>query len=168
MLDQKLPRPSMGGAWKLAREFNLPVLVIADLHLDLWLDARHDPLAAVAPATWDRLDALIIAGDLANKPKVRWPLMLRHMGRYLPLDRVYVVPGNHDYYHHVLDGDDRLADMAQVAGANFAQKSEIVVGDHRFLCCTLWTDFRLGSDRPAAMQNVRARMNVKRRGKVTP
>ncbi|EPX76431.1 metallophosphoesterase [Salipiger mucosus] len=137
----------------------MPVLVVADLHLDLWLEHGRDPLAAVSPDIWLRLDALILAGDLTNKPKVRWPIMLRHIGRYMPLDRVHVFPGNHDYYHHVLDGDDRLAELARAEGAHFAQKSEFVIRDHRFLCCTLWTDFRLGGGRAEAMREARGRMN---------
>ncbi|MBS4011473.1 MAG: hypothetical protein KGZ72_12050 [Roseovarius sp.] len=44
----------------------MPVLVIADLHLDLWLRAGCDPLASVDPEIWAGLDAVIIAGDLGN------------------------------------------------------------------------------------------------------
>ena len=57
----------------------MPVLVIADLHLDFWLRVGRDPLAALSSDVLEALDALIIAGDLSNKPKVRWPHMLRHV-----------------------------------------------------------------------------------------
>ena len=44
----------------------MSVLVIADLHLDMWLGAQRDPLAAIGADVWASLDALIIAGDLCN------------------------------------------------------------------------------------------------------
>lgn len=119
------------------------VLVCADLHLDLWLAEGRDPFAGLDPDKLAALDALIIAGDLSNKPKVRWPRMLAHLGQYVPLSKIHVMPGNHDYYDHVLDGEDRLARICKDAGAHFAQKSWLVIGRTRYLCCTLWTDFDL-------------------------
>ncbi len=123
---------------------NSNVLVLADLHLDEWLDKERDPFALLDPAKLASLEALIIAGDLSNKPKVRWPRMLAHLGQYVPLPRIYVLPGNHDYYDHVLDGDDRFARICTEVGAHFAQKRAIIIGGTRYLCCTLWTDFAIG------------------------
>lgn len=137
----------------------MPVLVIADLHLDMWLQAGRDPLAALSPSVLCTLEALIVAGDLSNKPKVRWPHMIRQLARYVPVDRIHVLPGNHDYYDHALDGDDRLADICAEAGANFAQKSVIVISDTRVLCCTLWTDFALHGDPMHAMMSAQRDMN---------
>lgn len=57
----------------------MPVLVIADLHLDFWLQAGRDPFASLDPKLLASLDALIIAGDMSNKPKVRWPIALIRM-----------------------------------------------------------------------------------------
>lgn len=128
------------------QESFMSVLIIADLHLDVWLADGRAPLAAVDPDLLASLGALIIAGDLSNKPKVRWAHAIRHLSRYVDPARIHVLPGNHDYYDHTLDGDDRLAAIAASEGANFAQKTELVVGDTRFLCCTLWTDFELGDD----------------------
>lgn len=137
----------------------MPVLVIADLHLDLWLQAGRDPLAAFDPECLAALDALIVAGDLSNKPKVRWPHMLRHLGRYVAQDRIHIVPGNHDYYGHALDGEARLASICNDFGAHFAQKAEIAVGGTRFLCCTLWTDFALHGKPAEAMAEAGRVMN---------
>ena len=122
------------------------VLVVGDLHLDRWLSEGRDPFAALAPDGLRSLDALIIAGDLADKPKVRWRAALAHLSRLVNPARIHVVPGNHDYYHHVLDGDDRLARICAEAGVGFAQKRVVRVGRLRLLCCTLWTDFALGGD----------------------
>lgn len=137
----------------------MPVLVIADLHLDMWLQAERDPLAMLSPDILASLDALIIAGDLSNKPKTRWPHMIRHLEHYVPPERMYLFPGNHDYYDHVLHGDDRLAAICADAGVAFAQKTAVVIGDTRFLCCTLWTDFALRGDPARAMMAAQHGMN---------
>lgn len=137
----------------------MAVLVLGDLHLDQWLEQGRNPFSSQGAPFWADLDALIVAGDLCDKPKVRWAPMLAHIGRYVPLDRVHVFPGNHDFYHHVLDGEARLEDITIAAGAHYAQKRQIVIGDTRFLCCTLWTDFAAGGDVSKAMAEARQRMN---------
>lgn len=137
----------------------MPVLVVADLHLDFWLGAKRDPLATIEPDVWGSLDALIVAGDLSNKPKVRWGLLINHLGRYIAPEQIYLFPGNHDYYDFRLDGDDRLAEICANAGAHFSQKLEFVVDDTRFLSCTLWTDFALYGDPAHAMRIAEAGMN---------
>lgn len=117
------------------------VLIAADMHLDAW---AAQGLNALDLLDFNGVDALIIAGDLTNKPKVRWKQAFAQIGERIALDRVWLIPGNHDYYDFRLDGDDRLASIAHEAGAHFAQKMEIVLGATRYLCCTLWTDFALG------------------------
>lgn len=135
------------------------VLIIADMHFDLWAGQKINPLDMAPAGTFDDLDALVIAGDLANKPKTRWRPALRELAKHVPADRIHVIPGNHDYYDHVLDGDDRLRDLAQAEGANFAQKSVIHVGDARFICCTLWTDFAVDGHAGADMWSAEKNMN---------
>lgn len=137
----------------------MPALVIADLHLDLWIKAGRDPFQACPPETLRNLDALFIAGDLSNKPKARWRRMLEHIGSYVPLERVFITPGNHDFYGHTFDSEDRLEQIATEAGAHFAQKRQVQIGDTRLLCCTLWTDFNLHGDVIGAMQNAQEQMN---------
>lgn len=146
----------------------MPVLVVADVHLDFWLGSKRDPFEAVEQSFWASLDALIIAGDLANKPRKRWKPLIQHIGRYVDLDRVYVFPGNHDYYDHLLNGDERLAEICAETGANFAQKAEIVVGDTRFLTCTLWTDFVLFGDPVGGMRAAQQDMNDYRYIRISP
>lgn len=48
------------------------VLVSSDWHLDLCQHSGIDPIAGLGPL-FDRLDALIIGGDLANNPARNWP-----------------------------------------------------------------------------------------------
>lgn len=134
-------------------------LVIADVHLDLWNEVGRDPFAALPTAQWAGIEAVIIAGDLTNKPRIRWKYAIRHLARHIDPGRVHVIPGNHDYYDFRIDGDDRLAAIATGEAANFAQKAEILIGKVRFLCCTLWTDFALNGDVAASQAIAKSRMN---------
>lgn len=135
------------------------LLIVSDLHLDFWGAAGRDPFDNEAGERLADVEALIIAGDLTNKPKVRWPHALEALGKRIDLSRVWVMPGNHDYYDFRIDGEDRLADFAREAGANFAQKSELRFGGARLLCCTLWTDLALHGDQEQGMAMARSRMN---------
>jgi predicted MPP superfamily phosphohydrolase len=137
----------------------MPVLVLADLHLDHWFREGRDPLADLDRDLLSSLDALIIAGDLSDAPQSRWPRMLQHLGNYVAAARIHVVPGNHDYYRHAIEGDDRLAEICAEAGAHLAQKAEIIIGNTRYLCCTLWTDFELSGNPAQAMRLAEAGMN---------
>ncbi|GGO39277.1 metallophosphoesterase [Gemmobacter aquaticus] len=137
----------------------MSVLVIADLHLDRWLQAGRDPLAALPRDLFDELDGLIVAGDLTNNPGVRWPRMIRLLASYLPPGRIHLLPGNHDYYDCMLDGEDRLTTICAEEGAHFLQKSELVLSGIRFLCATLWTDFALKGDPARAMRIAERGMN---------
>lgn len=116
------------------------ILIIADLHLDHWLQTGRDPLPAILAG---EPDILIVAGDLSNKPKTRWPYLLQRLAEHIPPENIYILPGNHDYYDHVLDGDSRLAEICADIGVHFVQKKALIFGRTRFLCCTLWTDFSL-------------------------
>lgn len=118
----------------------MKILVTSDWHLDYWSEEPRVP--AIVPHLAG-LDALILAGDLADNPLRSWPLYLNWLGRHIDPGKVFVIPGNHDYYHHRLDGDRELRTLVEAAGMSFAQKRVLKFGDTRFLCCTLWTDFAL-------------------------
>lgn len=134
------------------------ILVTADLHLDLWQRTGRDPFAALAPVL-GAVDALIVAGDLTNNPLRHWPDALVRLSRLIDPAKVHILPGNHDYYHFRLDGDDRLRAMVEEAGMIWAQKAEVLLDGVRFLCATLWTDFRLTGDATAAGNAARQAMN---------
>lgn len=133
-------------------------LVTADLHLDLWQRAARDPFSSLLPAL-GAVDALIVAGDLANDPLRNWPDALDRLGKLVDPARVFILPGNHDYYHFRLDGDDRLRAVVENAGMTWAQKAALEFDGERFLCATLWTDFRLSSDGIAAQNAALLAMN---------
>ena len=126
------------------------ILITADLHLELWAHAERDPFAGILPMLHD-LDTLIIAGDLANDPQRNWPPVLTRLGRLVPPGRIWVIPGNHDYYGARLD-DGVLASIALAAGVNLTQKRVRTFDTNRLLCCTLWTDFALLRDPEVAME----------------
>ena len=126
----------------------MKILVTSDWHLDYWSEEGRPP---TIPSYLDGLDALIIAGDLADDPLRNWPLYLRWLGRHIDPAKVYVLPGNHDYYGHRLDGDDALRALVEAAGMRFVQKQVLMFEEVRFLCCTLWSDFGLFGTRDHSM-----------------
>ncbi len=136
------------------------VALIGDFHYDSHVRAGLDPIEAggLAGLPWTRLDALIITGDLANSPYGNWGPALRQLSRWIDPSRIYLLPGNHDYYNFGIDGDGDLRRLAAAEGVHFLQKTELVHGASRFLCVTLWTDFDLLGDPETAMREAERRM----------
>lgn len=81
----------------LAKPKPMPVHVVADLHLHRWPNKRRGPFQSVARTDSESLAALIVAGDLSNKHKVRWQHMVRHLARYIASNRTFLLPSSHDY-----------------------------------------------------------------------
>lgn len=134
------------------------LLTLADTHFDAWFARDGDPLAPIARRL-DDLDAVIILGDLCGDPERNWAAVFAHLSMMMDPAKIWVLPGNHDYYGFRLDGDARLREIAEAAGANFLQKTALVLGGVRFLCCTLWSDFRLLGDQAAGMRAAAEAMN---------
>ncbi len=142
------------------------IAVLSDLHFDSWTRWAVDPLTATGMDIVihkKRPDLLVIAGDLANDPVRTWPGNLARLGRLIDPAKLVIIPGNHCYYGHRLDGDHVLREICSDAGARFAQKDEVRIGNTRLLCCTLWTDFALNGDVRAAVETVGRVMNDYRR-----
>ena len=137
----------------------LRLLVLPDLHLDKWLSFDRDPLDHLTPADWASVDLCILAGDLTDEAPKRWPRAFNWLAERIDLGRVHVFEGNHDFYATAFDDGGRHAEIAAAHGVNYAQMGRIVMGRHRLLCCTLWTDFALTGDRPRAMRDAQAGMN---------
>jgi DNA repair exonuclease SbcCD nuclease subunit len=121
------------------------LLILSDLHLEFWKDTA--PVSDLAVA---RPDAVILAGDIDKGAKaIAWAA---HSFLGLP---VLYVHGNHEAYGQDLEGTQRDIAVACVVHPNvhFLNCSEHVIGNVRFLGCTLWTDFCLFGDdqRQAAM-----------------
>ena len=118
------------------------VLVLADLHWDFWEQEKRNPFDGNEDLL-EGLDGVILAGDVTNKPKVRWAPALKRMREATGGAPVHVFPGNHDFYNYRFEAESRLAEFAEAAGAQYAQMTSVVFGDTRFLCATLWTDMEL-------------------------
>ncbi|PTV93492.1 calcineurin-like phosphoesterase family protein [Rhodobacter aestuarii] len=132
------------------------ILILADLHYDFWQEAGRNPLAK---ADFSEIDLLVIAGDLSNKAQVRWKPALAAISHHIDLSKVCIFPGNHDFYDGRLDREDKLEAIARGVGAHFVQIQEIILGDIRLLCCTLWTDMMLGGNRERNGAEAMERMN---------
>ena len=135
------------------------VAVLADLHHDSYSKIGRGPFEAHGldrSLPWSELDALIIAGDLANAPFSNWSAAFAYLRRFMDPSKTIVIPGNHDYYASFLNADDELEKLAEAAGTHFAQQREVRHGEDRHFCTTLWTDF-------AQLGNAQAAMNVARR-----
>jgi len=129
------------------------IAILSDLHLDSYVRTGSDFVTAHRLEVLFNysIDALIIAGDLINGPGSRWKKGLELLSAHIAPERIYVFPGNHDYYGGSLVDDFILGEHTRSIGAHFVQKGELRHGDTRFLCCTLWTDFGLLGDAETAM-----------------
>lgn len=134
-------------------------LILADLHWDHWRQAGVDPFAGLGRDFWDSLDLVILAGDISNKAFIRWPQVFAWFGERMDLAKLQAFPGNHDPYNGKIDREDKLIAACEHAGVGYAQRKVIHLGNHRFLCCTLWTDMTLGGDQAHNMAKAERVMN---------
>lgn len=134
-------------------------LILSDLHWDHWQQAGVDPFAGLGPDFWDSLDLVILAGDISNKAFIRWSQVFAWFGERMDLSKIHAFPGNHDPYGGKIDREDKLIAACEQAGVGYAQRKVIHLGNHRFLCCTLWTDMTLGGDQASNMAKAERVMN---------
>lgn len=113
--------------------------VLSDLHRDFQQSHIEIPKNA---------EVAVIAGDVCDD---KW---LVDMGNTLPT--VYVA-GNHDFYSR--EYHKRLEELRNLPSSQLyvLENDALVLGDVRFLGCTLWTDYNLSD--PFAMAYARDRMN---------
>ena len=137
----------------------MKLLILADLHLDFFLGQSMDPFISITNEQLQGVTHCILAGDLSNKGQTQWKRCLPWLADRLPRAELFVIPGNHDYYDGCIDREDKLRDAAVAHDAGFLQKTELILGRHRFLCCTLWTDFRIFDDAAKATARAAAHMN---------
>jgi predicted phosphodiesterase len=122
------------------------LLVLSDLHLELWRE--HAP--RIAPSN-SQPDVVILAGDISTGAKaVEWASRL-----FSGLPVLYV-HGNHEAYGRNLENTQEEIMTACTATENvhFLNCREFELAGVRFLGATMWTDFRLFGDdnRQVAMQ----------------
>lgn len=138
------------------------ILILSDLHLEVWREApkrAKEILAAVQPdVDVSRPDVVVLAGDIdVGDRAVAWA------DQTFPNLPVIYVHGNHEAYGQKLDTlKERLAEACSATGhIHLLDKGELVIGNVRFLGATLWTDFQLlGPDGiQKAMQSAAIGMN---------
>lgn len=152
------------------------ILYMSDLHLEMeswrmdWRGLFADRRAGVRHPTRGPLlsrlgevDLVILAGDIHNG--LRGVVYADQIARYLQAP-VVIVAGNHEFYHHdiaillpalrsaVLKTEGRVTFLQNnVARFGIAGESVHVLG------CSLWTDYALHGDAPAAMLYAQRVMN---------
>lgn len=141
---------------------SMRILVMSDLHLEVWRDAADDA-QSLAKTLLKNLsssspDAVVMAGDIdLGDRAVAWA----HAA--FPGIPVVYVHGNHEAYGDKLErAKERLAiACAATDHVHLLDRSAVVIAGVRFLGATLWTDFQLlGRDRyQEALQAAGADMN---------
>lgn len=75
------------------------IVVLGDLHYDSYRRFALNPIDQwnLQDIVWNA-DALILAGDLTNGPADRWTQVFQYLSEFISPDRIYALPGNHDFY----------------------------------------------------------------------
>ncbi len=112
------------------------VAVMADLHhrSHFWLGSNPLQFYGLQDRVLrENVDALIVAGDLSDTFGPSLQDALAYLTHYVPADRIYVVPGNHDYYAGRLDDENRLRDLVHTSGSWFFDMISIEALGHVWL-----------------------------------
>jgi predicted phosphodiesterase len=130
----------------------MKIQLASDLHLEHL--ARRFPSETLIRAARDA-DVLVLAGDIAHASDA-----IALFGSW-PVPVLYVL-GNHETYGECLE-DVQEAFTAEARGTSvkFLERQTVDFGGVRFLGCTLWTDYRLRSNRTQSqlMENAGFRIN---------
>lgn len=107
----------------------MKTLVLSDLHTEF----------SVFERSYQDVDLVILAGDIAKHDDgFYWAR------KTWPKSEIIYVAGNHEFY----DGERNallklFKKTANKTNIHFLENDEVVIGNVRFLGCTLWTDFKL-------------------------
>lgn len=111
----------------------LRIHVLSDLHLE-FVDFERPRVDA---------DVLVLAGDVHTQERGRL-----FAGKWAEEIPTLYVAGNHEFYGTALPKlYDNLRSATSYPSLHFLECTSVVIGQVRFLGCTLWTDFGLlGAD----------------------
>jgi predicted phosphodiesterase len=136
------------------------LLVLSDLHLEVWRD--HVPRIDVSISS---PDVVILAGDIHTR--FRAPSWAAETFPGLPV--VYVA-GNHEFYGEAIEktGEAIAQECDRYPNVHYLDCGQYIYEGVRFLGATLWTDFALFSPERkwSAMLEARAVMNDYKRIRV--
>ncbi|MCB5188869.1 metallophosphoesterase [Methylobacillus caricis] len=113
------------------------LLILSDLHRELWLDSGPQ----IGTHSSD-VDVVILAGDIDSGDKaVKWAQ------KTFQNTPVIYIAGNHEFYGHCIQDIEAKISSAASATSNvrFLNCSEMLLDGYRFLGATLWTDYELFS-----------------------
>jgi predicted MPP superfamily phosphohydrolase len=115
----------------------MKINLVSDLHLEFMNDSEIDLLVKNICST--QADALVLAGDICtyNRPQ-KYRDFLNTLAAEGLYRKIFVVPGNHEYYGSTLDTEPPTGIDPIVT---FLNKGTFVLDDVVFIGCTLWTDF---------------------------
>lgn len=103
--------------------------ILSDLHLEFG-SFKFQPVEA---------DITILAGDIMLKHDKELPNLSEIFGH-----PVLMIMGNHEFYGDRIDtAFEKTRLIASSKGIELLENQEFILNDTRFLCCTLWSDFRL-------------------------
>ena len=116
----------------------MKIQLASDLHLE-FLQSRWPGERLIAPVPG--ADVLVLAGDIADGARVF------ELFAHWPTPVIYVA-GNHEFYGHAIDPmREKMRESSALCGIHFLENESLVIGGVRFLGTTLWTDYRLRSNR---------------------
>ncbi len=123
----------------------MKILVYSDLHLEF--------SGLTVPKTG--YEVVLLAGDIhVGSDGAKWAKA------QFPQVPVIYICGNHEFYNGEIN--DVIAKIrAECDGSNvhFCDDETIEIGDYRFICATLWSDFRLEGDAESSKQQAAREMN---------
>lgn len=128
------------------------IQLASDLHLE-FLSRNFPGERLIAPAY--NVDVLVLAGDISHASSAV------ELFKDWPVPVLYVM-GNHEAYGSCIEAvQEELVRAAQGTSVKFLEREVADFGGVRFLGCTLWTDYRLRSNRTQRqlMENAQLRIN---------
>lgn len=100
-------------------------------------------------------DVVILAGDThLGDQGVAWAAE-----KFKDKEVIYVI-GNHEYYHGTIpEVTEKIRASAAGTNVHLLENDELIIGQVRFLGCTLWTDFNVLHNPGLAVFTAQNRMN---------
>ena len=123
----------------------MKLLVYSDLHLEFSDFATPEA----------GYDVVILAGDIHLDDRgVQWAKR-----KFADVPVIYIC-GNHEFYHaDIVDVHNRIRSEVDGTNIHFCENETVYINDTRFVCATLWSDFRIKGNRELAMLQAGMWMN---------
>jgi predicted phosphodiesterase len=119
--------------------------ILSDLHIEFG-DIKLPKVSS---------DIIVLAGDIHIGTKgLNW------IKNKFKNKKVIYVLGNHEYYYNIIpELADVLKRKSEGTNIHVLENEELVIDNVVFLCCTLWTDFKLYDDTVSAINCSKSMMN---------